>query len=45
MSEQDRADIEHHRKRSFGRNPIDQQTPDPAPDIGRLVAIRRNQRA
>jgi hypothetical protein len=42
MSERDHADIEHHRKRSFGRNPIDQQTHDPVPDIERLVAVRRN---
>jgi hypothetical protein len=42
MSEQDRADIEQHRKRSLGRNPIDQHPRDPVPDVGHLIETRRN---
>ncbi len=38
MDESDRADIEHHRGRSFGRNPLDQRAEEPPPDIERLLA-------
>ena len=36
MSAEDRADIEHHRRRSFGRTPLD-VAPSAIPDIDTLL--------
>jgi hypothetical protein len=41
MSEQDRADVEHHRRRSFGRSPVDRQAGELPPDIDRLLQASR----
>jgi hypothetical protein len=38
LGEQDRADIEHHRRRSFGRTPLDERPQGPPPDLERVLA-------
>ena len=43
LNERDRADIEHHSRRSYGRSPVDGPADSPTPDIGRLLAARRSQ--
>jgi hypothetical protein len=37
MDEKDRSAIEHHRQRSFGRSPVDQNSDEPTPDLDTLL--------
>ena len=38
MNETDKAAVDNHRSRSFGRNPIDWVSDQDPPDIGRLLS-------
>ena len=39
MSEEDRIEVERHRRRSFGRTPFDEVSTGQAPELDRLLSI------